>query len=121
MAALREAADTAVRRRPGLRVVVLCDYELVYELRGREAPVTDGHAGLLETSRVMFLAPTLVGTERPVVVDRRPAFRVGDSTAEEWPESVVGDTRGASAELGGRVHEHVLRRLEAIVGDLLAP
>jgi len=57
MAALREAADHAVQAHPGTRAVVLCDYDFVYELRGKESPPNDGHAGLLETSRVMALAP----------------------------------------------------------------
>ena len=49
MAALREAADVAMRAHPGSRIVVLSDYDFVYELRGKESPPTDGHAGLLET------------------------------------------------------------------------
>jgi len=115
MAALREAADAAQRERPQLKVVVLSDYDFVYELRGKESPPNDGHAGLLETSRLLHLAPELVGKVRPVGVDHRPAFRVGDSTEAEWPESVVGDTRPASGELGARIQAHVLRRLEETV------
>jgi creatinine amidohydrolase len=119
MAALREAADRARLAVPGLSVVVLSDYEFVYELRGREAPPTDGHAGLLETSRVLAIAPETVGPERPAIVDRRSPHRSGDPTAEEWPESVVGDTRSASPELGQRLQDHVLRRLEATVREQL--
>ena len=62
MAALREAADAAMQATPGLRAVVLSDYDFVYELRGELAPSTDGHAGLLETSRVLAMAPELGGT-----------------------------------------------------------
>ncbi|MCI4361173.1 MAG: creatininase family protein, partial [Thermoplasmata archaeon] len=65
MAALREAADAAMQGSPDLRAVVLSDYDFVYELRGELAPATDGHAGLLETSRVLALAPDSVGPERP--------------------------------------------------------
>jgi creatinine amidohydrolase len=119
MAALREAADLAMRAHPGLRVVVLCDYEFVYELRGKESPASDGHAGMLETSRVMALAPDTVGAERPVVEYRRSSFLPGTPTDEEWPESVIGDSRPASAELGRRVQTHVLARLEETVRALL--
>lgn len=119
MAALREAAEVAMRDRPKLRVVVLSDYDFVYELRGKEAPVADGHGGLMETSRVLALAPETVGAARPVVPHRGSAFVPGPQTEEEWPESVVGDTRAASAELGRRVQEHVLKRLEETVHDLL--
>jgi creatinine amidohydrolase len=115
MAALREGADKAREARPTLDVLVLSDYEFVYELRGKESPESDGHGGLLETSRVMALAPHLVGADRPVVADGRRRFRAGDPTDAEWPESVVGDTRNANAELGHRLQEHVLRRLEETV------
>jgi len=118
MAALREAGDAAQSERRGLSVAVLSDYDFVYELRGQEAPKDDGHAGLLETSRLLALAPALVGPERPVGHRRRSPFRVGPPTARQWAESVDGDTRGASAELGRRVQAHVHRRLDETVAEL---
>ena len=121
MAALREAADAAAQAHPRLRVVVLSDYDFVYELRGELAPTTDGHGGLLETSRVLALAPENVGPERPNVAHARSPFVPGPPTPEEWPESVMGDTRPASAELGQRLQAHVLRRLEETVAGLLPP
>jgi creatinine amidohydrolase len=119
MAALREAGDAAVQAHPNLRVVVLSDYDFVYELRGELAPPTDGHAGLLETSRVLALAPESVGPERPNVAHSRSPFVPGPPRPEEWPESVMGDTRPATAELGRRLQSHVLARLEETVRTLL--
>ena len=119
IAALREASDETVRAHPEVRIVVLCDYEFVYELRGKEAPITDGHAGLLETSRMMALAPERVGTERPSAENRHSPFVPGPPTATEWPESVIGDSHGASPELGNRVQAYVLDRLADTVGALL--
>lgn len=119
MAALRESGDLAMQRHPGLKVVVLSDYDFVYELRGSAAPDGDGHAGLLETSRVLHLAPGTVGRDRPVVARGGSPFVPGAPPAEAWPESVQGDTRSASNELGARVQDHVLARLEATVRELL--
>ena len=119
MAALREGAEEAVRAVPALRVAVLSDYDFVYELRGKLSPATDGHGGLLETSRVLAMSPNTVGTERPKVEYRYSRFQVGDPTVEEWPESVIGDTGPATSELGHRVQAHVLDRLEATVRELL--
>jgi creatinine amidohydrolase len=119
MAALREAADRAMREHPGLRTVVLCDYDFVYELRGKDSPASDGHAGLLETSRVLALAPESVGAERPVVEYRHSPFVPGSPSETDWPESVIGDTRAASAELGAKVQAHVLDRLVETVRTLL--
>jgi creatinine amidohydrolase len=121
MAALREAGDRTMREHPKTRVVVLSDYDFVYELRGRDSPATDGHAGLLETSRVMALAPETVGAERPVVEYRHSPFVPGSPSEGDWPESVIGDTRPASAELGRRVQAHVLDRLVETVRTLLPP
>lgn len=119
MAALREAADSVMQSHPGLRVVVLCDYDFVYELRGKLAPASDGHAGLLETSRVMALAPATVGAARPVVEYHHSPFVPGCPSEKDWPDSVIGDTREASAELGARVQAHVLDRLVETVRTLL--
>jgi len=119
IAALREAADLAMQRHPGLKIVVLSDYDFVYELRGKEAPPTDGHAGLLETSRVLAIAPTTVGPERPVGANHRGPFVPGTPTESEWPESVIGDSRSASPELGARVHAYVVDRLVETVRTLL--
>lgn len=121
MAALREAGEGAARSRPGVRVVVLSDYDFVYERRGKEAPPTDGHAGLLETSRVLALAPSTVGSERPVVELRGSPFVPGPPDRDAWPESVNGDTRLASRELGQATQAYVLDRLEATVRALLPP
>jgi creatinine amidohydrolase len=119
MAALREAADEAMRAHPATRIAVLSDYDFVYELRGRDSPATDGHAGLLETSRVLALAPATVGAARPVVEYRRSPFLPGAGTESEWPESVMGDTRPASAELGRKVQDHVIARLVETVATVL--
>jgi creatinine amidohydrolase len=119
MAALREAGDETMRAFPKVRVVVLSDYDFVYELRGALAPASDGHAGLLETSRVLALAPETVSPERPVVEYRHSPFVPGAATSEEWPESVIGDTRSASDELGRRIQTHVVDRLVETVNALL--
>lgn len=118
MAALREGAEAAQRAPSAIAVV--SDYDFVYELRGSLAPPTDGHAGRLETSRLLALAPETVSSVRPSHVQRKSRYRLGDLTIEEWSESVVGDPTEASAEIGRQVQAHVLQRLEQLVGTELA-
>jgi creatinine amidohydrolase len=118
IAALREAADQAMRAVPGCRIAVLSDYDFVYERRGLDAPESDGHAGLLETSRVLAIRPDLVGATRPAVVRGGSPFVPGPPTPSEWSESVIGDPGPASAELGSRVQSYVLDRLTATVREL---
>jgi creatinine amidohydrolase/Fe(II)-dependent formamide hydrolase-like protein len=67
----------------------------------------------------MAIAPETVGSERPVVENRRSPFLPGAGTEAEWPESVMGDTRTASADLGRRVQSHVVDRLVETVAALL--
>ncbi len=121
MAALREAGDRTARDRPGVKVVVLSDYDFVYELRGKESPTTDGHAGLLETSRILAITPERVGRERPNVEYRHSRFVPGSPTPADWPESVIGDTRPASRALGEKVQAHVVARLLETIPQLLPP
>jgi creatinine amidohydrolase len=119
MAALREAGSDTMRAHPRTKIVVLSDYDFVYELRGKESPASDGHAGMLETSRVLALAPDTVGPSRPVGEYHASPFVPGSPTSREWPESVMGDTRPASAELGRKVQSYVLDRLTVVVNELL--
>jgi creatinine amidohydrolase len=118
MAALRDAADRAMRAVPTARVAVLSDYDFVYERRGLDAPESDGHAGQLETSRLLAMRPELVATSRPASVRRGSPFVPGAPSAEEWPESVAGDPGPATPELGARVQTYVLDRLESTVRSL---
>lgn len=120
IAALREAADRTMRAIPSTKVAVLSDYDFVYERRGQDAPEADGHAGLLETSRVLALRPDLVGRDRAPSVRGGSPFVPGPPTPAEWPESVAGDPRPATPELGARVQTYVLDRLEATVRGLWA-
>lgn len=120
MAALRSGADAAASADPRLDLLVLSDYDFVYERRGVDAPLTDGHAGLLETSRVLHLAPSLVGPFRVAGHRAGSRFRPGPYRQADWPESVDGDPSGASAELGARVQAYVVDRLVETC-ELLAP
>ncbi|MCI4321912.1 MAG: creatininase family protein [Thermoplasmata archaeon] len=118
MGALRDAADRAMRSMPAARIAVLSDYDFVDERRGKDAPESDGHAGLLETSRILAMRPDLVVKVRPSGERRGSPFVPGAPTLEEWPESVAGDPGPATAELGASVQSYVLDRLETTVRTL---
>jgi creatinine amidohydrolase len=119
MAALRTGADRAVSRSAGLRVLVLSDYDFAYERRGTDAPANDGHGGLIETSRMLHLQPSVVGAERPIGRRGGSPFIAGPPTLEEWPESVHGDTTTASPELGAKLQSYIVDRLAETVEKFL--
>jgi mycofactocin system creatininase family protein len=78
---------------------------------------TDSHAGRIETSLMLAIAPEMVGTERPVgpaetLSDLMPALRAHGLQAVS-PSGVLGDAREASAAEGRAL-------LESLVTDLAA-
>lgn len=122
-AALREGVTRVARRHDDLRAAVLSDYELAYDLLGQDGfPTRDGHAGFLETARVLAIAPRLVkghtrvGGEWPDLQRHEVVGRPG----EGWASGVWGAPRGATAAAGRRANAYVEERLLRIVDDVFA-
>lgn len=110
MRALKLAAEEVVALHPAMRILVLSDYEL---LGGFEHPFPrwDGHAGGLETSRMLALRPDLVkGTAAPHQV-KFADFLVDPHPERRFPTGVMGDPTLASAEIGRRANAWIADRL----------
>lgn len=89
------------------------------------------HAGLLETSLMLHLAPELVGEERPLdgIPDQPPpagwslegALPTAWFTRDLSASGVLGDARGADAGLGAELFERLVQgwclRLEALLAS----
>lgn len=117
MAALRHAAQDVVEScdKDGCKVnlMVLSDYDLAYELLGKDVPTDDGHAGMLETSRVLAIKPNLVrikGRNVKKGVNRLPKFRVLSDPHKYW-NATSGDPTKATAALGRKVNNYVVDAL----------
>ncbi|MEM2892463.1 MAG: creatininase family protein, partial [Thermoplasmata archaeon] len=108
-------ALSVVERVKGLRVMVLSDYDIAYDLRGKEFPEDDGHAGMIETSRMLNIRPELVRPPRPVGKERPPKFMVVSDPERFFPTGVVGDSRGASAAKGARIDDYIVERISQLV------
>jgi creatinine amidohydrolase len=88
------------------------------------------HAGLAETSLMLQLAPELVGPERPVdgLLQQAPppGWSLEGAVPEAWltadlsRSGVVGDSRGASAELGAALEQRLVAGWRALFTALLA-
>jgi creatinine amidohydrolase len=111
MAALRLGAFRAVELMPKLKVMVLSDYDIAYDLRGKEFPVEDGHGGEIETSRILNVRPDLVGRTRPKGKGRPPPYMLLSDPERYMPTGIYGDTAYASAAKGKRIDDYVVRRL----------
>ena len=103
MAALRTAGEMVVERVPDLKLMVMSDYDIAYELRGREFDDRDGHAGAIETSRVMAIKPRLVKKRGVKNFERPPRFMVSAHPEAYFPGGVMGDATKASPAQGRRV------------------
>lgn len=114
--------------RAGMELACFTDFDRFVEVMmtaGREAgvepPVTDVHAGVLETSAMLAVMPGHVGAYRDVTgylaAEDGWLDRLGrDGTASLHRTGVLGDPRQASAETGAAV----MRALADLLADWVA-
>jgi creatinine amidohydrolase len=116
MAALREASETCVQENPSLRLAVVCDLDLVKDTVGDllETP-QDGHAGEVETSRMMHLHPETVGEPPDEEYPRLPRGIVVPDPEHYWPGGVWGNPRAGNAEKGRQIVERAAEALARVV------
>ncbi len=120
MAALEEAAEALVEAFADLEVAVVCEYRWAQEL-GREGVIEtadDGHAGEIETSRLLAIAPELVVGESPEEYPRLPAPFVARHKRPHWPGGVWGNPAAATAEKGELLLARCAERLAALVREM---
>src|SRR2546425_1699548 len=111
MAALRTAAKEVVDL-TGADVTVLSDYDIIYASEFAEAG--EGHAGKIETSRILAQRPDLVKGSGRWGENRIPRHAVVRDARRYWP-GVTGDPSKASRGLGERIDRLAERELTAIV------
>jgi creatinine amidohydrolase len=120
MEALRAAAREVAARRE-IRIAVLSDYDFAYEFLQdpeRQYLREDGHAGTVETSRVMAIRPELVkGRTKAKGAPYPNRFIVSRSPEKHWP-GIRGEPARASAALGREVNRHVVSKLIELVNDV---
>ena len=124
MVALRLAAQEVVAkndetlRRCKVRIMVLSDFDFAQELASELADPKDGHAGTIETSRMMAIRPDLIKAEGKVDVWRMPRFEVLAHPELCFPSGVNGDPTAASAEKGQKINDYVIAEVEKLVKTL---
>ncbi|HEX2022967.1 MAG TPA: creatininase family protein [Candidatus Thermoplasmatota archaeon] len=122
MRALKLAAEEAIERHPELEVHVLCDYELLDDFDPKAAadadvPRWDGHAGAIETSRMLALRPDLVRAGARAHRPDFPPFQVLSPAQARglFPDGVMGDPTLASERLGRAANAHIVDALVRIL------
>jgi creatinine amidohydrolase len=125
MTALRLAAQRAVGRnqkansKKKIRIMVLSDYDFAYELKEKLGfPKEDGHAGAIETSRVMAIKPDLVKGKGEVSFPQMPRFEVVADPERFFPSGVMGDPTAANAEKGKLLNEYIVEQVANLVEEI---
>ena len=124
MVALRLAAQEVVVKndetpqKSKVRIMVLSDFDFAEELAQELANPKDGHAGTIETARMMAIRPDLIKAEGKADVWRIPRFEVLAHPELFFPSGVNGDPTAASAEKGQKINEYVISEVEKLVKTL---
>ena len=121
MVALRLAAQDIVTKNDEtgaerkIRIMVLSDFDFAEELTPKYADVNDGHAGTLETSRMMAIKPELVKAKGEASAWNMPRFEVVAHPELYFPSGVNGDPTAASVEKGQKINRYIIEQVEKLV------
>jgi creatinine amidohydrolase len=119
MLALRIAAEHVVKKHPEVKIMVLSDYDLVPEYRGGNIPKWDGHAGKAETSRMLNIRPDISKRGTRASRPKRKEYLVLPDPESMFPSGIIGDPTKATAELGKKIDDFLLRRLVRLLRENL--
>jgi creatinine amidohydrolase len=119
MIAQREAGKEVLKKHPDLKLMVVSDYEIAYELLGKEFDADDGHAGDIETSRIMKHRGDLVGERPPKAKLREQTYMVTENPEERFPSGYWGDPTKASKENADKVEEFIFKELVRLIEENL--
>ena len=124
MAALRLAAQEVIwhheRESPGKRprIMVCSDYDFAYELKGKKFDEKDGHAGTMETSRVMAIRPDLAKRKGKKSFPKLPRFEIVADPERHFPTGVIGDPTIASAKKGQMTNRYVIEEVIKLIEEM---
>jgi creatinine amidohydrolase len=125
MTALKVAAQKVVHQPepPGAnrktRVMVLSAYDFADELKEQLGfPPDDGHAGAIETSRVMAIRPELVKGKGEASPPKMPRFEVVTDPERYFPSGVMGYPALASEEKGKAMNNYIVEQVCKLVEEL---
>jgi len=125
MTALRLAAQEIVTRDAKMeekrktRIMVLSDYDFAYDVKGQfKVDARDGHAGDIETSRVMAIRPDLVKGRGKTGFPQMPRFEVVPDPETYFVGGLIGDPTAASQEKGQKINEYIIENVVKLVEEI---
>jgi creatinine amidohydrolase len=116
VAAMKEAATALIDEIEEIKIAALS----IYEILGPEAfaiaeTENDSHAGELETSMILHLAPGLVKGRSPKEFPKLPKPIIARDKLKFWPGAVWGDPTLADADKGERLFKIMVDKVVELV------
>lgn len=119
VAAILDAADRIMKRCEDTRFSVITDLELTdADFFNLVETPADSHAGEIETSLIMSLAPELVGEPAEPDFPRFPKPFLVRDTRDYWKSGVWGDPKKATKEKGDRMVGILVNNLVRLVEEI---
>jgi creatinine amidohydrolase len=124
MAALRLAAQETIWNHQNTnpekppRIMVCSDYDFAYELKGKQFDEKDGHAGTIETSRVMAIKPHLIKSKGKKSFPTTPRFEITANPEHYFPSGVIGDPTAATPQKGRMINKYVITEVTKLIKEL---
>ena len=101
MSALKESAEMLVGELKSIQIAVFSPYDLLWkELAELAETPNDSHAGEIETSIMLYLAPDLVKGRKPLEYPQIPKPFIVKDKMKYWKGGVWGNPGKASREKG---------------------
>ena len=123
MVALKVAAQNIVLQndegyKGKVRIMVLSDYDFVDDLKGKFASEKDGHAGTIETSRIMSIKPKLIKGKGKPSQPQMPRFEIVAHPEKYFPSGVNGDPTTASVKKGNEINKYIIEEVAKLANEL---
>jgi creatinine amidohydrolase len=116
MSALKEVAEVLIDELEGTKLAVVTPYEiLARELSGLAETPNDSHAGEIETSLMLFLAPELVRGRSKEEYPKLPKPFVVKDKIKYWRGGVWGNPKKASKEKGEKAVKLIVKKIVDII------
>jgi len=116
MYALKEAAEILIEELKGIKIAVISPYDILYnELSALAETPNDSHAGEIETSLVLALAPELVKGRSKEEYPKLPKPFVVKDKRRYWRGGVWGNPGKASKEKGEKAIRLIVNKITGII------
>jgi creatinine amidohydrolase len=114
--ALKEVAENLIEELMGLKIAVICPYDILYkELSDLADTPNDSHAGEIETSIVLALAPELVKGRSKEEYPHIPKPFVVKNKVKYWRGGVWGNPGKATVEKGEKAINLIVKKIVDIL------